>query len=131
MNKGTAYILVLALPVDGMVFCVLPVLPIGRPSTLLSLCTFVFFIFFLFYFIFFILFFLFVLLIFKAQTNNDNLPKFHNIEHNPAGRMAFVWRRMEVDRRSCDVVWASLLAGLIPCWCELKVSTEGVVFQYI
>ena len=68
----------LALSVDGIVCCVLPVLPIDRPSSLLSLCTFVCVC------VFFYFSCLFVLPIFKAQTNNDSLPKCHKIEHNPA-----------------------------------------------
>ena len=47
MSKGTAYILVLALPIYGIVCCVLPVLPTGRPSSLLSSCIFVFYFSFL------------------------------------------------------------------------------------
>ena len=88
MYEGTAYISVPALPVDGIVCCVLPVLPFGRPSSLLSLCTFVFFFFSC----------LFVLPIFKAQTNNyDSLPKCRIIKHNLAGG----WRL-------CGIMWTSI-----------------------
>ena len=58
----------LALPVDGIVCCVLPVIPIGRPSSLLTLCTFMFFVVVVFFFFFFFFSYLFDLPIFKAQT---------------------------------------------------------------
>ena len=74
----------LALPGDGIVCCVLPILPIGRPISLFSLA----------FFFFFFFFFLFVQPILKVQTNNYNLLNCHNMEHNSAGG----WRL-------CGVVW--------------------------
>ena len=64
---------------------------------------------------------LFVLPSFKAQTNNDSLPKCHNIEHNPVGRWRLcgvVWTSMQ--RHSIDVhatlFGRRLLARSIPCY---------------
>ena len=58
---------------------------------------------------------LFVLPIFKAQTNNDSLPKCHKIEHNPADG----WRLCGPYGRRCNVIVSTFMRRYLGVVCSL------------